>query len=71
MLGHIYSFCDVATLVALSLVSFGSWELAGPILYEQVEITSLDALKALFFLVSLTNLSISARVVTYPLESPS
>ncbi|KAL7411738.1 hypothetical protein BDY24DRAFT_442784 [Mrakia frigida] len=41
---HIYSFCDQETLVSLSLVSFGSWELAGPILYEKVEITTLDGL---------------------------
>jgi hypothetical protein len=51
MISHIYTFCDTPTLLVLSLVSFESWQLAGPLLYETVEINSLDALKALFFLV--------------------
>lgn len=52
MLAYVYSFCDTETLAVLSLVSFGSWETAGPILYETVGIRSLDSLKSLFFLVS-------------------
>lgn len=52
MLAHIFSYCDVSTLAVLSLVSFGSWELASPILYEHVEIVDLDGLASLFFLVS-------------------
>lgn len=52
MLAYIYSYCDAETLAALSLVSFGSWQTAGPILYETVEVRSLDSLKSLFFLVS-------------------
>lgn len=54
MLAQIYAYCDTPTLAALSLVSYGSWELAGPILYETVELTSLDGMKALLFLVSTT-----------------
>ena len=56
MLAHIYSYCDTPTLAVLSLVSFGSWEMASPPLYEHVEITSLDSLKPLFFLVRLIRL---------------
>ncbi|KAL7409393.1 hypothetical protein BDY24DRAFT_219566 [Mrakia frigida] len=49
-LQHIFSYCDQASLFAISLVSFGCWELAGPLLYENVEITSLDGLASLFFI---------------------
>ena len=79
MLAHIYSYCDTPTLAMLSLVSFGSWELAGPILYEHVEIVDLDGLAFLFFLVSQTRTT-SARThfeptdlrlsVPYTQESP-
>ena len=54
MLQHVYSFCDISTLAAICLMSFESWEMAGPFLYEHVEIRSFDGLKALFFLVSPT-----------------
>ena len=52
MIEHIYSYCDVETLATLSLVSFGSWELASPFLYERVSIVDLDGLASLLFLVS-------------------
>ena len=52
MLGHIFAHCDQATLFAICLVSFGCWEPAGPILYECVEIKSMDALASLFYIVS-------------------
>lgn len=39
----------------LSLVSFASWETASPILYEHVELKSLDGMKTLFFLVSVSS----------------
>lgn len=51
MIEHVYSFCDAETLAMLSLVSFGSWQTAGPLLYETISVTSLDMLKPLFFLV--------------------
>lgn len=49
-LSQIYSYCDQPTLVALCLASFGSWQTAGPLLYEEIEVTSLDQLKSLFYL---------------------
>lgn len=53
MIGYILSFCDTATLPALSLMSFASWEMAGPILYEHAAVRSFDDLKSLFLLVRL------------------
>ncbi|KAL7409882.1 hypothetical protein BDY24DRAFT_418402 [Mrakia frigida] len=47
---HIFSYCDQPTLASISLVSFGCWELAGPLLYEDVEINDLDGLASLFFI---------------------
>ena len=69
MLAHIYSYCDVKTLVVLSLVSFGSWEMAAPILYEHVELTSLDAIKALLFLVRVFAISFNGDPPRADLES--
>ena len=53
VLQYIYSHCDTFTLAVLCLVSFESWEMAGPFLYEHVELKSIDGVKAFFFLVSL------------------
>lgn len=52
MLQHIYSHCDTCTLAVLCLVSFESWKMAGPVLYEHVDLKSVDGVKAFFFLVS-------------------
>ena len=52
MLQHIFSHCDQPTLFCICLASFACWQLAGPILYETVEINNLDALISLFFIVS-------------------
>lgn len=46
---HVLSYCDAQTLGRACLVSFAFLELAGPLLYEHINITGFAQLESMFY----------------------